>query len=118
MGVFKYPYTWHKSDRVQFARSLDTVPYISCLDNGDINIDIGSNRLINILEAGNGRFTIYEDGNGATISTATDKDFFLKPQGTGKIKFGTHAAITTETNSGYITIKDDGGTERKLCVVS
>jgi hypothetical protein len=34
------------------------------------------------------------------------------------VKFGTYAAITTETLAGYIEIKDAGGTTRKLAVVA
>src|SRR3990167_4461409 len=36
----------------------------------------------------------------------------------GQIKFGTHTAIGAETVTGYITIRDAGGTLRKLAVVS
>jgi hypothetical protein len=49
---------------------------------------------------------------------ADDLDVLLTPAGTGKARFGTHAAIGAETLSGYITIKDAGGAERKLAVVS
>lgn len=34
------------------------------------------------------------------------------------IQFGTHSALTAETVTGYITIKDSGGVDRKLAVVS
>lgn len=36
----------------------------------------------------------------------------------GVVGFGTHSAIAAETVTGYITIKDTGGTTRKLAVVS
>lgn len=45
-------------------------------------------------------------------------DVLLTPKGTGNVKFGTHSAIAAEALSGYITIKDAGGTSRKLAVVS
>jgi hypothetical protein len=45
-------------------------------------------------------------------------DLALTPAGTGVLKFGTHAAIGAETVTGYITIKDSGGTSRKVAVVS
>lgn len=48
----------------------------------------------------------------------TNVDLALTPKGTGRVTFGTHAAIAAETVTGYITIKDAGGTERKLAVVS
>lgn len=45
-------------------------------------------------------------------------DLALTPKGTGAVRFGTHAAIGAETVTGYITIKDAGGTSRKIAVVS
>lgn len=50
--------------------------------------------------------------------TATDVDVRLSPKGAGFVQFGTHTAIGAETVTGYITIKDAGGTARKLAVVS
>ena len=49
---------------------------------------------------------------------AANIDLPLVPLGTGRVQFGTHAAISSETLSGYIEIKDAGGTVRKLAVVS
>ncbi len=37
---------------------------------------------------------------------------------TGTIQFGTHTGIGAETVTGFITVKDSGGTDRKLAVVS
>jgi hypothetical protein len=57
----------------------------------------------------------------ATLGTAgsgTDIDLALTPKGTGNVCLGTHAAVTTETLSGFITIKDSAGNTRKLAVVS
>ena len=54
----------------------------------------------------------------AAAGTDTNIDLQLTTKGTGVVRFGTHAAITTETLSGYITIKDAGGTSRKVAVVS
>lgn len=54
-----------------------------------------------------------------TLGTGGDNlDIVLTPAGTGNVKFGTHSAIAAETVTGYITIKDAGGTTRKLAVVS
>ena len=43
-------------------------------------------------------------------------DFDIQPA--GSVSFGTHTAIGAETVTGYITIKDEGGTSRKIAVVS
>jgi len=49
---------------------------------------------------------------------ADDIDLAFTPAGTGTMKFGTHSAVAAETVTGYITIKDNGGTTRKLAVIS
>lgn len=57
----------------------------------------------------------------ATVAAETDSgdmDLALTPAGAGNVRFGTHAAIAAETLSGYITIKDAGGTPRKIAVIS
>jgi hypothetical protein len=48
----------------------------------------------------------------------TNVDAQITPKGTGRVRFGTHAALAGETVTGYIEIKDDGGTVRKIAVVS
>lgn len=60
-------------------------------------------------------------GNAPALSVVggdTDIDLALTPKGSGVLKFGTRTAIGAETVTGYITIKDSGGTTRKLAVVS
>lgn len=49
---------------------------------------------------------------------ADDIDITLTPAGTGRVKFGSHSAIGSETVTGYIEIKDSGGTTRKIAVLS
>lgn len=82
------------------------------------------------------------DGNVETVGTldfvttdvtggSEDTDFVVKLQAaggalaqkfrvlsTGIIQFGTHSAIGSETVTGYITVKDAAGNDRKLAVVS
>ncbi len=52
------------------------------------------------------------------LTTPASADLGLLPGSGGSVKFGTHAAIGAEAVTGYITIKDSGGTSRKLAVVS
>lgn len=56
------------------------------------------------------------------VTTGTGADLILKggtgSVANGRVRFGTHSAIAAETITGYITIKDEGGTLRKLAVVS
>ena len=53
----------------------------------------------------------------AVLGTDTNIDLALTPKGTGLVSFGTHTA-TALTISGYVEIKDSGGTIRKLAVVT
>lgn len=70
--------------------------------------------------------------NGLTLSSAaasshpsiaaagadTDINIIFTPKGAGVVQYGTHSAIAAETVTGYITMKDSGGTTRKLAVIS
>ena len=47
-----------------------------------------------------------------------DLDVVITPAGTGRVRFGTHSAVGVEITTGYITIKDAGGTSRKIAVIS
>jgi hypothetical protein len=47
--------------------------------------------------------------------TDTDIDLTLTPKGTGNVRFGTYTAGVL-TPTGYVTIKDSGGTTRRLLV--
>lgn len=48
----------------------------------------------------------------------TNIDLTLVPKGTGNVRFGTHTGSADAAISGYIEIKDAGGTTRKLAVIS
>jgi hypothetical protein len=54
----------------------------------------------------------------ARSTDVSDVDVLLNPLGTGKVRFGTHSASSDVAISGYITIKDEAGTTRKLAVIS
>lgn len=49
---------------------------------------------------------------------AANIDLKLTPLGSGAVRFGSHSALGGESLSGYVEIKDAGGTVRKLAVVS
>jgi hypothetical protein len=57
-------------------------------------------------------------GSGPTISAQgsnADIDFNIAAKGTGNVRFGTYTAGVL-TPTGYITIKDSGGTTRRLLI--
>jgi hypothetical protein len=51
----------------------------------------------------------------SVAGTDTDIDLTLTPKGTGNVRFGTYTAGVL-TPTGYVTIKDSGGTTRRLLV--
>jgi parallel beta-helix repeat protein len=78
-------------------------------------------RIVNTVTATNG-IQVFPNASGppivSAIGTATDIDLNLQAKGAGRIRYGTHATITTETVTGYIEIQDNAGTVRKLAVIS
>jgi hypothetical protein len=64
------------------------------------------------------QFGANTSGNAPAIQsqgTDADIDLTLTPKGTGAVRFGTYTG-TILTPTGYITIKDSGGTSRRLLV--
>lgn len=49
---------------------------------------------------------------------SADIDLGLIPKGAGVVSFGSHTSTSDTAISGYITVKDSGGTVRKLAVIS
>lgn len=67
--------------------------------------------------------SVYGAGTGGSpqflvAGTDTNIDLTLTPKGTGNVRFGTYTADMTLVVQGYITIKDSGGTVRKLAVIA
>ena len=52
----------------------------------------------------------------APIGTDTNIDLTLTPKGTGVVQFGSYTASPLLAVAGYVTIKDSGGTTRRLLV--
>jgi uncharacterized protein YjlB len=57
-------------------------------------------------------------GDVTLASNSAEGDITLVPNGTGRVKFGTFTTLTSHTASGYIEIKDAGGTTRRLAVIA
>lgn len=73
---------------------------------------------VNFLQVANGA-----NGSPVTLTAAiggtdTNLDLRFITQGTGVLRFGTHTGNADAPITGYITIKDSGGTTRKLAVIS
>ena len=94
------------------ANSSDVASYIEMMGGGDINFNAAKYKF---REASSDK--IFIDAGSLQIGTYSDNDLYFN-LGTGVMKFGTHTALGGEALSGYITIKDAGGTTRKLGVIS
>ena len=58
-------------------------------------------------------------GGGPTLlaeGSDTNIDMTFTPKGTGNLRFGTYTAGAATDSTGHITVKDSGGTARKLMV--
>ena len=75
----------------------------------------GSNYTRLALKTASGVHTLETESAG---SGEANIDLALTPKGTGRVRYGTHAAIVAEIVTGYIEIKDAAGTVRKLAVIS
>jgi hypothetical protein len=53
----------------------------------------------------------------STNGSDTNIDLTLTPKGTGNVRFGTRTASADAAITGYIEIKDSGGTIRRLAVI-
>ncbi|KFB10325.1 right-handed parallel beta-helix repeat-containing protein [Nitratireductor basaltis] len=86
----------------------------------------GTRQLFSFREQGSGivnypDFIASVTGNPLIIQASgadSNIDLQLNPKGSGRVRFGSHAALSGETVTGYITIKDASGNDRKLAVVS
>jgi hypothetical protein len=85
----------------------------------------GQGRSFNVLDSVSPVNYLQVTGNTATnapiLSSAgsdTNIDLTLTPKGTGNVRFGTLTASADAAITGYITIKDSGGTVRKLAVIA
>ena len=88
-------------------------------------LNAASNRSAQVTHVGSGVNYVELVGSVTTSAVQvnakgsdTNIDLALSGKGTGVLSFGAHTAIGSEALSGYITIKDSGGTTRKLAVVS
>lgn len=101
---------------ILYANTVDLWPNITLTGAGNLDLDTANTTRFKH----NGTSILYiTDATGVVKFVSYDnRDISIEPHGTGNVKFGTHAALSGESLSGYITIKDAGGTARKLGVIS
>lgn len=128
---YNYRMAWYDSTGTKSAE-------ISATNNTPgtfVRMNMGANNFNFSNDAGNSAFyiatgpthvnriqvTSNTTGNAPYISadgSDTNLDLRLIPKGTGRVRFGTHTATGDTAISGYIEIRDNGGTVRKLAVIT
>jgi len=104
-------------DLILKANSVDAFPlieleggsHILCklASGGLFNVNVNGQSIVNFDdEAGSGYCRIH--------ARQTNSDIKFQPDGTGLVRFGTYAATGDVVCNGYISIKDEAGTTRKL----
>lgn len=104
--------------RIQ-ANPVDTRPRLDLDGLGDVTLYLPNGLIFRLADNTGSTFLecnwVTPD---AKISTATNYNLFLNPNGTGKVKFGTFTSDATVTQAGYITILDAAGTTRYLSCIT
>jgi hypothetical protein len=93
------------------------VPSANALKQYDFNgANLGG--FFNESLRGSLRFAGGSGGDVTLTSNSSNGNIEFTPNGTGRVKFGTFTTLTSHTASGYIEIKDAGGTTRRLAVIA
>lgn len=109
------------------AAGTDTNLSATIRAKGTGSVRLGSSDAGNVLEvfgsAGDNYFEMLGSAAGSppvlrAEGSDTNVDLRLVTKGSGVVRFGTHSALSGETVSGYIEVKDNAGNVRKLAVVS
>jgi len=96
-----------------FANSTDSQPRMEMYGNAQIILN--SKTRIDLYCATEYALQISISGTDTVLdTTVSNKNLFLNPHGTGKVKFGTHAGTGDVACNGNIPILDAGGNARKL----
>jgi hypothetical protein len=77
-------------------------------------IHVENTKALRIREGAIIFLNFYADTDSVIGTYSDNKNLYLKPHGTGLVKFGSHTATGDVASNGHITILDAGGTTRKL----
>lgn len=105
-------------DLLILPNAVDAKAFIKLYGGGQLQLTFDSATSLDICyDAGTSLFKIAYTANGPNLfPSVADKDLCLSPSGTGRIRYGTYVVGSATDSTGYIEIKDSGGTTRKLMV--
>lgn len=99
-----------------YANTTDVIPLLRMTGLGVIEYQCGIGSIIRYTD-GTGTYIIdlSLSGTDAVLESKTNNNnLYLKTNGSGVVKFGTHTGSGDVACNGSISIKDAGGTTRKL----
>jgi hypothetical protein len=115
-GVSIYPNGVTTDDLKIYPNPVDTTTYLELDGTGQMKLYSASSIALipttTLLIYGNK--TINFTGDLTIECLSGDGNIYLKPEGTGLVKFGTHTGTGDVACNGYIPIKDAAGNARKL----
>ena len=104
-------------DGTNFKIGRDTYPRIRLVAGYVVLETTPGTGKISMREGISAFFEFYENATDDTISGSTlNNDMYLKPNGTGVVKFGTYSAKGVEAFAGFATIKTGDGVSRKVMI--
>ena len=104
-------------DLTIYPNSIDTESSIRLLGGSSMYLTHTAGSGCFFSDAGTDYLKIqYTSPDAIIYGYINDKNIFINPSGTGKVKFGTYSAGAATDSIGYISILDSGGTARKLMV--
>ena len=98
------------------AHAIDTIASVVIKGNGGVDIIMGGGSALSLYGSNQFLDINYSTPDVNFSGIIADKNLFLNPAGTGKVKFGTYTGGAATDSTGYITILDAAGNTRKLMV--
>lgn len=96
-----------------------TRPYLVIENSGDCTFWLGSGRAVEFVDNVTQFFSIkYTTPDAILQVDSTNNNIYLKPNGTGKVKFGTKTGTGDVAVDGYVDILDSAGNAVKLATVA
>jgi hypothetical protein len=99
------------------ANATDDYPFLKIFGNGPIAADLPTGSSFQVRNNNVTYHLLYGENTDCVIESGyANGNIFFRPEGTGKVKFGSYTVGAASDSTGYITILDNAGNTRKLMV--
>lgn len=100
-----------------YANLTDTYSQIEIRGDSGIYLRVPNAQKVIIADSAAELLSLSDDATDTIFDTVSgNKNVYLKPHGTGLVKFGAYTAGAATDSTGYISILDAAGNARKLMV--